>query len=110
MGILNAKEPLRYSSQQYRGITYVKEVSESIDAVLRLAGGAYNYGSQTDKSMYEITKEFLSYIDKNLEIIDTPSTQNLWMNCDKAKKQGVIFSTVEKGLVRCANDYLNKCF
>ena len=107
MGILNAKEPLRYSSQQYRGITYVKEVSESIDATLRLTGGAYNYGSQTDKSMYEITKEFLSYIGKDLEIIDTPSTQNLWMNCDKAKKQGVIFSTVEKGLVRCANDYLN---
>ena len=107
MGILNAKEPLCYSSNQYRGITYVKEVVQSLDAVLRLKGGAYNYGSETDKSMYEITKEFLSYIGKDLEITDTPSTQNLWMNCDKARAQGVIFSSVEKGLERCACDYLN---
>ena len=106
MGILNAKEPLRYSSSQYRGITYVKEVSENIENVLCLPGGAYNFGSESNKSMYEITKEFLSYIGKNLEVLDTESSQNLWMNCEKAKKHGVIFSSVENGLRRCAKDYL----
>ena len=106
MGILNATDSVKYSSTQYRGITYVKEVSESIENVLKLPGGAYNYGSETTKSMYEITKGFLSYINKNIEIIDTPSSQNLWMNCDKARKYGVNFSSVEDGLKRCANDYL----
>ena len=43
---------------------------------------------------------------KNIEIIDTPSNQNLWMNCDKARKYGVNFSSVEDGLKRCAKDYL----
>ena len=106
MGILNATDSVKYSSTQYRGITYVKEVSESIENVLKLPGGAYNYGSETTKSMYEITKDFLSYINKNIEIIDTPSSQNLWMNCDKARKYGVNFSSVEDGLKRCADDYL----
>ena len=105
MGILNATDSVKYSSTQYRGITYVREVSESIENVLKLPGGAYNYGSETTKSMYEITKDFLSYINKNIKIIDTPSSQNLWMNCDKARKYGVNFSSVEDGLKRCAKDY-----
>lgn len=105
MGILNATESVSYSSQQFRGITYVKEVAESIENVIKLPGGAYNYGSETTKSMYEITKEFLAYINKDIKIIDTPSHQNLWMNCDKARKFGVNFSSVEDGLKRCARDY-----
>ncbi|MBR2025170.1 MAG: sugar nucleotide-binding protein [Clostridia bacterium] len=105
MGILNATESVSYSSGQYRGITYVKEVAESIENVIKLPGGAYNYGSETTKSMYEITKEFLTFINKDIKIIDTPSRQNLWMNCDKARKFGVSFSSVEDGLKRCAKDY-----
>jgi dTDP-4-dehydrorhamnose reductase len=105
MGILNATESVCYSSTQYRGVTYVKEVSESIKNVIKLPGGAYNFGSETTKSMYEITKEFLKYINKDIKIIDTPSSQNLWMNCDKARQYGVIFSSVEDGLKRCAKDY-----
>ena len=55
--------------------------------------------------MYDITKEFLDYIGKNINVIDVPSQQNLWMNCDKARKHGIIFSGVEDGLKKCANDY-----
>ena len=86
MGILNAADSVSYSSQQYRGITYVKEVADNIENVIKLPGGAYNFGSETTKSMYEITKEFLSVIGKDINVIDTPSHQNLWMNCEKARK------------------------
>ena len=82
-----------------------EEVAESIENVIKLPGGAYNYGSETTKSMYEITKEFLTFINKDIKIIDTPSRQNLWMNCDKARKFGVSFSSVEDGLKRCPKDY-----
>ena len=105
MGILNATGPLTYSSQQYRGITYLKEVCENMERVISLPGGAYNFGSETTKSMYEITKEFLTYIGKDVVLNDAPSKQNLWMNCDKARKYGVNFSSVEKGLEQCAQDY-----
>jgi dTDP-4-dehydrorhamnose reductase len=105
MGILNATESVRASSTEFRGVTYVKEVCENIDKVIRLDGGAYNFGSETTKSMFEITKDFLKSIGKEIPIIDVPSNRNLWVNCDKARSGGVVFSSVEDGLIRCAKDY-----
>ena len=107
MGILNAKESLSYSSKQYRGVTYVKEVAQCMEQVIALPGGSYNFGSESLKSMYDITKEFLSFIGKDIPVLDAPPSQNLWMNCDKARKHGVIFSSVEDGLKKCAQDYFN---
>lgn len=105
MGILNATEPVRASSQEFRGVTYVKEVCENIDRVARLDGGAYNFGSETTRSMYDITKDFLRLIGKDLEVIDTPSNRNLWISGEKARLGGVTFSSVDDGLARCAKDY-----
>ena len=105
MGILNAKDSVSYSSTEFRGITYVKEVADNMGSVISLPGGAYNFGSETTKSMYEITKDFLSLIGKNIDVNDFYSGRNLWMNTDKAKKHGVVFSSVEDGLKKCAIDY-----
>lgn len=104
MNMINAQDTVKVSSQNYRGITYVKEVAENMDSVIRLPGGVYNFGSETTKSMYEITKEFLSLIGKNVPIEDVPPAHNLFMNCEKARKYGVIFSSVEDGLEKCARD------
>ncbi|MBO5313579.1 MAG: sugar nucleotide-binding protein [Clostridia bacterium] len=105
MGILNATDSVSYSSTQYRGITYVKEVAQNMDNVIRLPGGAYNFGSETTRSMYEITTEFLSLIGKDISVKDTSYGHNLWMNCEKARGHGVVFGSVEDGLKRCARDY-----
>ncbi len=105
MGIINATDSVSYSSRQYRGITYVKEVVQNMDNIILLPGGTYNFGSETTKSMYEITKDFLSAIGKDLNITDTFSRHNLWMNCEKARKHGINFSSVEDGLKKCAKDY-----
>lgn len=104
MNVINAKDSLSFSSRQYRGITYVKEVAENLENVLSLAGGVYNFGSETTKSMYEITKEFLSFIGKKVALQDAPPRPNLWMNCEKARKQGVVFDSVENALKRCAKE------
>ena len=42
---------------------------------------------------------------RDIPLTDAPPRHNLWTNCDKAKKYGVTFSTVEDGLRRCAKDY-----
>ena len=105
MNILNATDSVSFSSRQYRGITYVKEVAKSMKKVIQLPGGAYNFGSETTKSMYEITKEFLAVIGKDIKVEDAPPRHNLWMNCEKARKYGVEFSAVENGLRKCAEDY-----
>mgnify|MGYP003295117948 CR=1 FL=1 len=105
MNIINAKESVSFSSHQFRGITYVKEVAENIEKVIQLPGGVYNFGSETSKSMYKITKEFLSLIQKDITVEDATPRHNLWMNCEKARNYGVIFSSVEDGLKKCAEDY-----
>ena len=105
MNILHATESIGFSSRQYRGITYVKEVAENMENVMRLPGGVYNFGSETTKSMYEISKEFLALIGKQIKLEDAPPRHNLWMNCEKAKQFGVKFSCVEDGLKRCAEDH-----
>ena len=105
MNILRAKDTVSFSSRQYRGVTYVKEVALNMEKVMELPGGAYNFGSETTKSMYEITREFLNLLGKDVKLEDAPPRQNLWMNCEKARKLGVDFLTVDEGLKACAKDY-----
>ena len=105
MNIVNSRESISFSSKQYRGITYVKEVAENMENVIRLPGGIYNFGSETTKSMYEITREFLTLIGKEIVLEDAPPKHNLWTNCEKARKYGMTFRNVEEGLKACAKDY-----
>ena len=105
MNIINAKESVSFSSREFRGITYVKEVAENMEKVRLLPGGAYNFGSETTKSIHEITKDFISLLGKDIKLEDRLPGHNLWMNCEKARKYGVEFSSVEDGLKKCAEDY-----
>ena len=49
MNMINASQSVRASSTQFRGVTYVKEVAENMEAVKSLPGGVYNFGSETSK-------------------------------------------------------------
>ena len=104
LNVLNAKEPLAFG-KQYRGVTYLKEVCENMEQVIKLPGGSYNFGSETKQSMYEITEEFLHFIGKELPVNEMPAAHNLWMDCSKAASYGVKFSDVQDGLKRCVKDY-----
>ena len=105
MNIINAKEIVSFSSRQFRGITYLKEVAENMEKAIALPGGVYNFGSETTKSMYDITQEFVDLLGKKVMLEDISAKHNLWMNCDKAKKHGVKFSSAIDGLIKCAADY-----
>lgn len=103
--LLQAEMPPAYSSLQYRGAAYLKEVAEEILKTAELPGGAYNFGSETSKSMYEITREILLYLGRNPEVEEGPARHNLWMDCSKARSGGIQFSEVLDGLKKCADDY-----
>ena len=105
MNVIGAKDCISFSSRQYRGITYVKEVAQNMEAVICLPGGVYNFGSETTKSMYAITRDFLAAIGQQTPLADGPPRHNLWMDCEKARKYGVIFQSVEDGLLSCAKDH-----
>ena len=95
---------MRFSSGNYRGVTYVKEVAENMEKVIALPGGAYNFGSETKKSMYDVTREFAGTLGLDIKLEDVPPLHNLWMDCSKARKYGVVFSEVLDGLLKCAKD------
>lgn len=106
MNVINAEESVSASPFQYRGITYVKEVADNMEKVARMPGGIYNFGSETDRSMYEITEEFVALLGKSIRVEkDESARPNLWMKCDKARRYGVNFSSVTDALKQCAKDY-----
>lgn len=105
LNMIHAKQQAAFSSRQFRGITYLKEVVENMDRVMALPGGAYNFGSETTQSMYEITEQFLDLLGNQVAVQDALPRHNLWMNCEKARKYGVEFSDVFDGLKRCLRDY-----
>ena len=103
--ILRAEGSVAFSSRQYRGVTWLREVAEAMPAVLDLPGGIYNFGSETDQSMLEITREFVAFLGRPLTVLDAPARHNLWMDCSRAAGYGVVFSSVLDGLKRCAGEY-----
>ena len=103
--ILQAEGSVVFSSMQYRGVTWLREVAEAMPAVLDLPGGVYNFGSETDQSMLEITREFVAFLGRPLAVTDAPARHNLWMDCSRAAGYGVVFSSVLDGLKRCAVAY-----
>lgn len=103
--MLNAADFVSFSSRQYRGITYLKEVSANVPALANLPGGAYNFGSETALDMHTIAREFAQLIGKKIRVEDAPARHNLWMNCAKAAQFGVVFSDVSRALKICAADY-----
>ncbi len=104
MNMINAKGSVAFSSGQYRGITYVKEVAQNLEKVITLPGGVYNFGSETTKSMYEVAKQFIEDMGLSIQLEDAPPRHNLWMDCSKARQYGISFSEVSEGLCKCARD------
>ena len=105
LNILRAEGTVAFSSRQYRGVTYLGEVAEAMDRVLALPGGAYNFGSETTLSMQELTKRLAALLGKPLAVEDAPPRHNLWMDCGKAARYGVVFSDVLTGLTKCLQEY-----
>lgn len=102
---MEAGQDVAFSSKQYRGITYLREVAESMAAVIKLPGGAYNYGSETKQSMFDVTREFLEYVGANIQVLEGAEKGNLWMDCSKARSGGVEFSDISVALKKCWDDF-----
>lgn len=99
-------EKLCFSSQEHRGITYVRQVVEQFDRVFDLPGGVYNYGSENSLHMLETVKSLLNALGTAYSVQDMErSRHNLWMNCSKIKRRGIYFDTTADGFQRCLKDY-----
>ena len=97
MMILNAihtQDSVSFSSKQFRGITYLKEVAENMDKVILLPGGAYNFGSETTQSIYEVTNKFVDMLGKRL-IVKGTLLETVYEQCGTRSVARLVF-TLEK--------------
>ena len=76
-----------------------------MERVMALPGGAYNFGSETRQSMYEITRQLVQLLGRQIPVTPGPDRHNLWMDCGKAARQGVVFRDVLEGLTLCLADH-----
>ncbi|MCQ2432774.1 MAG: sugar nucleotide-binding protein [Clostridia bacterium] len=103
-----AGRELYCAKDNLRGLTYVRQVAENMEAVSRLPGGVYNYGSENDLSMTETTAAFLRTMgmEDKLHLIKEGGPQHdLSMKLDKLRSFGVVFDTTVEGFARCRDDY-----
>ncbi len=103
--VLHGRE-LHASAQQYRGITYVRQVVGLLESVFDLPGGVYNYGSENCLNMVETTQALLKALGLDGLVSDSGLLRhNLWMDCGKLRSYGILFDTTAEGFDRCVADY-----
>ena len=87
--------------EQYRGITWVQEVADSIRDTFTLPGGCYNFGSENGMPMPVFTEAVLRLLNKDVDVVPGNIRHNLWMNTEKAQKHGISFSSSLEGVRKC---------
>ncbi len=93
-------------ADDHRGITYVRQVVSHLALAAQLPGGVYNYGSENPLDMYETTAALLEALGASAPITRTTLRHhNLWMDCSKLRRHGIVFDTTAEGFARCAADY-----
>lgn len=101
--LLNSE--IAFSYTQQRAVTYVREVAAQIRNAALLPGGAYNYGSENILTMMETALWLKDRLGLKIDIRDAGPRHNLWMDCSKARANGVIFNNTVDGLEQCIADY-----
>lgn len=99
------RAPLSYRRNEYRGITYVREVAGLIRQAIDLPGGVYNFGSENSLSMYNTALFLANALGLSAPHIETSEKHNLWMDCGKLRRHGISFSQTAEGLMQCIADY-----
>ena len=104
MNMLRQPE-ISFSFTQHRAITYVREVAAQLRKAVLLPGGAYNYGSENDLTMFETAEWFKDRLSLPVRILDAGARHNLWMDCSKIKEHGIDFCNTIDGLEKSIRDY-----
>ena len=96
---------LAFSSTQYRGVSYVREVAEHMRKAIRLPGGVYNYGSENSLTMLETARWLAEELRLDIRLRDAGPRHNLWMDGAKLRAHGIVFRDTVGGLRQCIEDY-----
>lgn len=97
--------PIRYSREQYRGLSYAREAAHHLCAALDLPGGVYNFGSETDLNMVDTARAALDLLGSPAPVLEAPPRPSLWMDCGKLRAAGIRFASTLDAIRQCLEDY-----
>lgn len=91
---LEAGQPFRYATNEYRSITNVSDIVKATERVCQLPAGIYNIGSSNTLSTYDVVKRFLLPYDKASKLLlpDDESFaggRNLRMDTSNIEQYGI---------------------
>lgn len=93
---------LAFSTQDVRGVTWVRQAVENLPAALDWPGGVYNFGSENSRDMYATALEFCRLLG-----LDPPPVEAAdWARClamdgGRARRLGAAFDDTAAGFARC---------
>lgn len=98
-------ETATFSRNDFRGVTYVRQVICNLEPALSLPGGVYNFGSGNDADMVCTAQQFAQELGITVRIEEADWHRNLVMDVTKLEHCGIHFDTTRQGIRRCLRDY-----
>ena len=98
-------ETVRFSRNDFRGVTYVRQVIENLEPAMDLPGGVYNFGSGNAEDMVCTARRFAKALDITVKITEESWERNLVMDAAKLERSGIRFAATQQGIRCCLQDY-----
>ena len=98
-------EAVRFSRNDFRGVTYVRQVIENLEPAMDLPGGVYNFGSGNAEDMVCTARRFAKALDITVKITEESWERNLVMDAAKLERSGIRFAATQQGIRCCLQDY-----
>ena len=92
---------VQFSRNDWRGVSFVREVIENLRSALALPGGVYNFGSGNDANMAETAKQFAERMGITVKLEPADWHRDLLMDGSKAAAQGIRFRSTLDGFAEC---------
>ena len=96
---------LHFSEQDFRGVSYVREVIDKLIPAMELPGGVYNFGSGNDCDMFETVSRFARFLGVEVPLEKDHWERNLAMSGKKLKDFGIQFDSTIQAFQQCLDDY-----
>lgn len=98
-------EAVRFSRNDFRGVTYVRQVIENLEPAMDLPGGVYNFGSGNAEDMVCTARQFAKALGITVKITEESWERNLVMDAAKLERSGIRFAATQYGIRYCLQDY-----
>lgn len=98
-------EVLHFSRNDYRGVSYVREVIENLVPAMELPGGVYNFGSGNDRDMVDTALYFAHLLQVDVTMEETDFVRNLVMDGQKLQEHGIVFRSTQEAFRQCLADH-----